>query len=182
MNLQELSRKLAERVLGAEMEVHLAREQEQAIYGVEVSPELISTVTDAVMEECLEWQQQPLKATYAIVYLDAIHVRIRDAGSVSTRAVYLAIGGRVLPRIGKPSQAVFERSLLQTERRQRGGPRVGPSERALPHVRRSHPTMEEADRKPLKEFFRLKIYAFLSLKQAYACIIVRFASTRYAFL
>lgn len=62
------------------------------LYGVEVSPDLISRVTDAVMEEFAEWQSRPLRDTYPIVYLDAIHVKVRDAGSVSTRAVYLAIG------------------------------------------------------------------------------------------
>ena len=61
-------------------------------YGVKVSPELISTVTDAVMDECFEWQNRPLEGTYAILYLDAIHVKIRDAGTVDVRAVYLAIG------------------------------------------------------------------------------------------
>ena len=62
------------------------------LYGVEVSHDLIARVTDAVMEEFAEWQSRPLRDTYPIVYLDAIHVKVRDAGSVSTRAVYLAIG------------------------------------------------------------------------------------------
>ena len=62
------------------------------LYGIEVSPDLISRVTDAVMEEYAEWQSRPLLDTYAIMYLDAIHVKVRDTGSVSTRATYLAIG------------------------------------------------------------------------------------------
>ena len=62
------------------------------IYGVDVSPELISTVTDAVMDEVRAWQTRPLESHYAIVYLDAIIVKILDSGHISNRAVYLAIG------------------------------------------------------------------------------------------
>lgn len=158
--LGELKRKLAERILDAEMDVHLAQEQEsdnvrnghnaktvltdsgsmplevprdrqgtfepqlvekycrrlpgfddkvvhlfaqgmttrrirttvRELYGIDVSADLIARVTDVVMEEYTEWQHRPLPDTYAILYLDAIHVKVRDAGAVSTRAVYLAIG------------------------------------------------------------------------------------------
>ena len=158
--LGELKRKLAERILDAEMDAHLAQEQEsnnvrnghntktvltdsgsmplavprdrqgsfeprlvekysrrlpgfddkvihwfaqglstrrirasiRELYGIEVSADLIARVTDAVLEEYSEWQHRPLPDTYAIVYLDAIHVKVRDAGAVTTRAVYLAIG------------------------------------------------------------------------------------------
>ena len=158
--LGELKRKLAERILDAEMAVHLAQEQEsnnvrnghnkktvltdsgslplavprdrqgsfeprlvekysrrlpgfddkvihwfalglstrrirasiRELYGIEVSADLIARVTDAVLEEYSEWQHRPLPDTYAIIYLDAIHVKVRDAGAVTTRAVYLAIG------------------------------------------------------------------------------------------
>ena len=62
------------------------------LYGIEVSADLIARVTDAVLEEFSEWQHRPLPDTYAIIYLDAIHVKVRDAGTVTTRAVYLAIG------------------------------------------------------------------------------------------
>jgi len=62
------------------------------IYGVDVSPELISTVTDAVVEEVRTWQTRPLESHYPIVYLDAIVVKILDSGHISNRAVYLAIG------------------------------------------------------------------------------------------
>ena len=62
------------------------------LYGVEVSAELISKVTDVVHEEFEEWQSRPLRERYAIVYLDAIHVKVRDGGTVETRAVYPAIG------------------------------------------------------------------------------------------
>ena len=62
------------------------------LYGVEVSPELISKVTDAVLEELKEWQSRPLESVYAIVYFDAVRVKIRDEGLVKNKAVYLAIG------------------------------------------------------------------------------------------
>ena len=62
------------------------------LYGVEVSAELISKVTDAVLEELSEWQSRPLESVYAIVYFDAVRVKIRDEGLVKNKAVYLAIG------------------------------------------------------------------------------------------
>jgi putative transposase len=64
----------------------------EEIYGVEVSPALISNVTEAVMEEVKTWQGRPLEAVYPIVYLDALVVKIREAGHVRNRAVYVAIG------------------------------------------------------------------------------------------
>jgi len=63
----------------------------EEMYGTEVSPTLISSVTDAVIEEVKAWQGRPLDALYPIVYLDCIHVKIRD-GSVRVKAVYLAVG------------------------------------------------------------------------------------------
>jgi putative transposase len=62
------------------------------MYKVEVSPALISTVTDAVMEEVKAWQSRPLDAVYPIVYLDALVVKIRDGGHVRNRAIYVVIG------------------------------------------------------------------------------------------
>lgn len=64
----------------------------EEIYGVEVSPTLISNVTDGVMEEVKTWQNRPLDAVYPILYLDALHVKIRDAGHVQNRAIYVALG------------------------------------------------------------------------------------------
>ena len=64
----------------------------EEIYGVEVSPTLISAVTDAVLDEVHAWQQRPLEPVYAIVYFDALRVKIRDEGLVRNKAVYLAIG------------------------------------------------------------------------------------------
>ena len=62
------------------------------MYGTEVSPNLISSVTDAVIEEVKTWQSRPLDVLYPIVYLDCIHVKGRDNGSVRVKAVYLALG------------------------------------------------------------------------------------------
>lgn len=61
------------------------------LYTVDVSPSLISTVTNEVMEEVKEWQNRPLDPMYPIVFLDAIRVKIRDGGAVYNKAVYLAI-------------------------------------------------------------------------------------------
>jgi len=64
----------------------------EEMYGAEVSPALISSVTDAVMEEAKAWQMRPLDRLYPIVYLDCIHVKVRDNGMVRAKAVYLALG------------------------------------------------------------------------------------------
>jgi putative transposase len=64
----------------------------EEIYGVDVSPSLISSVTEAVLEEVKAWQSRPLDRIYPIVYLDCIHVKVRDHGSIQTKAVYLVIG------------------------------------------------------------------------------------------
>ena len=62
------------------------------LYRVEVSPDLISRVTDAVLEEVREWQNRPLDAVYPVVFFDALRVKIRDEGLVRNKAVYLALG------------------------------------------------------------------------------------------
>ena len=62
------------------------------IYGLEVSPDLISTVTDAVLETVGEWQNRPLEASYPLVFFDALRVKIRDEGLVRNKAVYIALG------------------------------------------------------------------------------------------
>jgi len=64
-------------------------------YGVEVSPELISTVTDAVMSEVAAWQARPLEPMYPVVFFDALRVKIREDAVVRNKAIYLALG--VLP-------------------------------------------------------------------------------------
>ena len=64
----------------------------QEMYQVEVSPTLISDVTDAVADEVKAWQSRPLDPIYGIVYLDALYVKMRHEGRVENRAVYVAIG------------------------------------------------------------------------------------------
>ena len=64
----------------------------EEMYGVEVSPSLISDVTDGVMEQARIWQNRPLDSFYAIVFLDALYVKMRHEGRVENRAVYVAIG------------------------------------------------------------------------------------------
>src|ERR671917_585663 len=64
------------------------------LYGIEVSPDLVSAVTDAVLEEIAEWQSRPLEALYALVFFDALRVKVRDEGTVRNKAVYLALGVR----------------------------------------------------------------------------------------
>lgn len=72
-----------------EIQAHLLE-----IYGLEVSPDLISTITDEVLAEVEQWQQRPLEAMYPIVYFDALRLKIRDEGTVRNKAVYLALGIR----------------------------------------------------------------------------------------
>ena len=62
------------------------------LYGTEVSPDLISRVTDAVLDEVKVWQNRPLDAVWPIVYLDALVVKIRDQGTVTNKSAYLAVG------------------------------------------------------------------------------------------
>jgi len=62
------------------------------IYGVEVSPSLISEVTDAVLEEVKAWQMRPLEPLYPILFLDALMVKMRHEGQVDNRAVYVVVG------------------------------------------------------------------------------------------
>jgi putative transposase len=64
----------------------------EEMYQVEVSPSLISEVTDSVMEDVRAWQNRPLEAFYGIVFLDALYVKMRHEGRVENRAVYVAIG------------------------------------------------------------------------------------------
>jgi putative transposase len=63
-------------------------------YGTEVSPQLISTVTDGVLSEVTVWQSRPLEAVYPVVFFDALRVKIREDNVVRNKAVYLALGVR----------------------------------------------------------------------------------------
>ena len=64
------------------------------LYGIDVSPDPVSVVTDAVLEQVAEWQNRPLDALYPLVFFDALRVKIRDEGTVRNKAVYLALGVR----------------------------------------------------------------------------------------
>jgi putative transposase len=64
------------------------------LYGIEVSADLISTVTDAVLDEVASWQQRPLDPVYPLVFFDAIRVKIRDEGIVRNKAIHIALGVR----------------------------------------------------------------------------------------
>lgn len=64
----------------------------QELYGVEVSPALISEVTDEIMEEVKAWQNRPLEGLYAVIFLDALFVKIRHNGRVENRAIFVAMG------------------------------------------------------------------------------------------
>jgi putative transposase len=70
-----------------DIEAHL-----EEIYGVKVSRELISKVTDTVMDDAREWAKRPLQDVYPVIFLDALVLKIRDGGSVQRRACYLALG------------------------------------------------------------------------------------------
>jgi putative transposase len=70
-----------------DIQAHLAE-----IYGVEVGHDLISRVTDAVLDDVREWQQRPLEDVYPILFLDALIVKVRDGGAVRNKACYVAIG------------------------------------------------------------------------------------------
>jgi putative transposase len=76
------------------MSVRDIRAHLEELYQVDVSPDVISTVTDEVLEEVTAWQQRPLDACYAVVVFDALRVKIRDEGAVRNKAVYLALGVR----------------------------------------------------------------------------------------
>src|SRR4028118_639787 len=62
------------------------------MYGVEISPSLISNVTDAVLDEVRAWQNRPLDSVYPILYLDALQVKVKSQGRVVNKAIYLAFG------------------------------------------------------------------------------------------
>jgi putative transposase len=96
------------------------------LYGVEVSPQLISEVTDAVIEEVEAWQARPLEAFYPFLYLDAIHLKLRESRHVQTCAVYVALalnreGHKELLGlwVGEAEGAKFWLSIL-TELKNRG--------------------------------------------------------------
>ena len=74
------------------MTVREIRGHLEELYGIEVSPDLISAVTDAVLDEVAEWQNRPLDVSYPLVFFDALRVKIRDEGFVRNKAIYIALG------------------------------------------------------------------------------------------
>jgi putative transposase len=64
----------------------------EEMYGIEVSPTLISNVTEAVIDEVKAWQSRPLEELYPIVYLDALMVKVRDEGHIQNKAIYVVLG------------------------------------------------------------------------------------------
>lgn len=64
----------------------------QEIYGIEVSPDLISKITDAVHAEVADWQMRPLDSVYPVIFLDALVCKVRDGGSVKNKAAHIAVG------------------------------------------------------------------------------------------
>ena len=77
------------------MSVRDIQSQLLELYGTEVSPDLITRVTDSVLDQAKEWQARPLEAIYPVVYIDALFVSVRDGGTVIKKAVYVALGTRV---------------------------------------------------------------------------------------
>jgi putative transposase len=76
------------------MSVREIRAHLRELYGIEVSPDLVSAVTDAALDEIAEWQNRPLEALYPLIFFDAIRVKVRDEGTVRNKAVYVALGVR----------------------------------------------------------------------------------------
>jgi putative transposase len=74
------------------MSVRDIRAHLSELYGTDISPDLVSTVTDAVVDEVQAWQSRPLEAVWPIVYLDALVLKIRDQGVVANKSAYLAMG------------------------------------------------------------------------------------------
>ena len=64
------------------------------LYGIDVSPDLVSAVTDAVLDEVATWQNRPLEAVYPLVFFDALRVKVRDEGLVRNKAIHIALGVR----------------------------------------------------------------------------------------
>jgi putative transposase len=92
------------------MTVRDIRGHVEELYGIEVSPDLISAITDAVLDEVAEWQSRPLDAVYPLVFFDAIRVKIRDEGFVRNKAIYIALG--ILPDGSKEILGIW---IEQTE-------------------------------------------------------------------
>src|SRR3712207_6728268 len=84
--------------------------QLRALYGIEVSPERVSAVSDAVLDAVAAWQNRPREALSPLVFLDALRVKVRDEGTVRNKAVYVALGVRA-----DATKAVLGLWIEQTE-------------------------------------------------------------------
>jgi len=102
------------------------RYQLKELYGIEVSKGTISAVTDRVWSEILEWQQRPLAPCYVIIYLDAIHYKVREEGKIMTKAIYTCYGidvaGRrdILSMHLNTSEGARQWGLILDDLKQRG--------------------------------------------------------------
>lgn len=94
-NQTSISQDIEEKILSmyakgmstSDIEAHI-----RDIYGIEVSDTTVSRITDKILPIVKEWQQRPLEASYAVVFLDAIHYHVRSEGQIIKKAVYIAIG------------------------------------------------------------------------------------------
>ena len=94
-NQTSVSRDIEEKILSMYAKGMTTRDIEthiQDIYGIEVSDTTISRITDKILPVAKEWQQRPLEAVYAVVFLDAIHYHVRSEGQIVKKAVYIALG------------------------------------------------------------------------------------------
>jgi len=67
-------------------------EQIKNLYGVEISPELVSKISERILPQITEWQNRPLEETYPFVFMDAIHYKVRDEGRIVSKAAYVVLG------------------------------------------------------------------------------------------
>ena len=94
-NQASVSQDIEEKILSMYAKGMTTRDIEthiQDIYGIEVSDTTISRITDKILPIAKEWQQRPLEAVYAVVFLDAIHYHVRSEGQIVKKAVYIALG------------------------------------------------------------------------------------------
>lgn len=77
---------------GRGMSMREIQEHLRHLYGTEISPDLITRVTDAVLELAREWQARPLEPVYPVLYIDALYTSVRDGGAVTKKAIYVALG------------------------------------------------------------------------------------------
>ncbi|SMD15848.1 Transposase, Mutator family [Sporomusa malonica] len=76
----------------AGMSIRDIPEQIKSLYDVEISPELVSKISEKIMPQLTEWQNRPLEAVYPFIFLDAIHYKIRENHQIVTKAAYVVLG------------------------------------------------------------------------------------------